>query len=1425
MRNRLMLAPLALLVAACTVSVLHADTLTLQAGAVVAPYADEFPGDTYRYYGCQDTLIDPANPDANFGRLTVHGLTGGTTRKVLIQFRELHRALGPGKQISSARILLHTVPGAWTTGNGVRVYPLLRTWRQGSMTDADPQPQHWTSSYDYALYSEDSSEAQQWAVPGAAGVGVDRAADATVTTSTGTLYNPTAQTWMIVGLAADVAQFYANSATNFGWVIEYTDASTAAGENLFYTSEAAEIDLRPELLIHYADADPVARDVDLDVTYIARTPEYYRYEPVYENGEFHDEGVGMLKYPGYADTQKWPENGDTVTFSAHVINKGLNGTSGPFTYRWLLNGELLSAGEDTTGLAAGQERSYTLDWAWDANDYLDDSNAHCKSRDHRDRVLTFVVDPEDTIAEHCENNNALGDFLEAPGMGFWVEQSMYDMFNATLNQTGSYSFEDWLQWCVRVWNESFLEMSRFAGFAEDGCLERVRVQHIGIVPDGVLCVGGNHIPNCQTDFLLDGEWGFRPDLGYVQKWSRLIEGALLHECTHQLGMIDLYSMNMEAGTPSTPMRVQVKDGLAHYITRGYYPPWGGLMGGGDTRYSPDYEATGLMSGWTIGAFNSNVGYRRGFYGEELYDVPDVVRLRALDASGEPIPNAEFKIWQSRGGSTPDETLFDWQPIFEGAAGADGVATLPSYGTLDDGFTTITGHTLKPNPWGRINVVGTNGSLLVKVVGYGQRDYTFVRISQINRVYWSGDTDETTYDLTLQIAPTYNLGLENIAVGASAAASAGNPALAIDDDLDTRWDPGVCDVGAFIQVDLGEPADVANVVLVQNGWGGDFFERFRIETSLTGAFGGEQVLFAGETIGWGLTSGTRRDIDPDNESVLAVNYAGLPLPARYVRITCEAADWTRLAELRIYPALPGDDTTPPARVTDLLAGDVASTAALLSWTTPGDDGWIGTASSYDVRYADFQITAANFSSATPVPETPTPYAGSTLQDYRLPDLEPGTRYWVALKACDDMGNWSDLSNVATFTTVPAGGTLDFATLSTPVDSSFASALASDGMNLYYLRRDSYAFYRSSDDGESWQQLARLNTDLGGWHGNWCSGVLSYCPDQGAAGRLYAVQSDTSDVVRLVRYDVDEDYWSWTATWAVFSHGTTRVGDYLYGITHAFGWNTGGAVQRIDLTDLPAYADRTGLGGIEGESYDWLSRAAQLTSCDDMVYGIKNDWATPDGTGDRVFGFAAADFEPSVFTGSFPDQFTHWDLWQTHATPTVDYGRAPFEIGYGSVVIALPPQWMPGVGSQGGLFIMAGNSPSDNEGWGPPSDLYAVLDIATQTFATGTLPGVSGNGASAVLHDGAIVIKRGASPDYNTDLWIVTPGAPPLCAGDVNCDGVVDYADIDMFVAALGYAGGVGWPHACPWLSADCDGDGAVTYADIDAFVARIGAVCP
>jgi hypothetical protein len=57
-----------------------------------------------------------------------------------------------------------------------------------------------------------------------------------------------------------------------------------------------------------------------------------------------------------------------------------------------------------------------------------------------------------------------------------------------------------------------------------------------------------------------------------------------------------------------------------------------------------------------------------------------------------------------------------------------------------------------------------------------------------------------------------------------------------------------------------------------------------------------------------------------------------------------------------------------------------------------------------------------------------------------------------------------------------------------------------------------------------------------------------------------------------------------------------------------------------------------------------------------------------------------------------------------------------------------------------------------------------------------------------------------------------------AGDLNCDGAVDFKDINPFVAALtGQASYYAAFPECNWYNADCNGDGQVDFKDINPFV--------
>jgi hypothetical protein len=106
---------------------------------------------------------------------------------------------------------------------------------------------------------------------------------------------------------------------------------------------------------------------------------------------------------------------------------------------------------------------------------------------------------------------------------------------------------------------------------------------------------------------------------------------------------------------------------------------------------------------------------------------------------------------------------------------------------------------------------------------------------------------------------------------------------------------------------------------------------------------------------------------------------------------------------------GPDVTPPAAVVNLGPTQVNDNSVVLGWTAPGNDGNVGTASAYDLRYSTSPIDATNFASATPIP-APAPVPAGGAQTDVVQGLTPGATYYFALRTRDGMNNWSALSNV-------------------------------------------------------------------------------------------------------------------------------------------------------------------------------------------------------------------------------------------------------------------------------------------------------------------------------------------------------------------------------------------------------------------------------
>jgi hypothetical protein len=105
-----------------------------------------------------------------------------------------------------------------------------------------------------------------------------------------------------------------------------------------------------------------------------------------------------------------------------------------------------------------------------------------------------------------------------------------------------------------------------------------------------------------------------------------------------------------------------------------------------------------------------------------------------------------------------------------------------------------------------------------------------------------------------------------------------------------------------------------------------------------------------------------------------------------------------------------DNTPPAAITDLVASIGSDEGQIdLTWTAPGDDGNVGTASAYWVRYNMVEITAANWFSSVLIPHPLTPKPAGSVETLTVSDLTPGETYYFAIRSWDEIPNPSALSN--------------------------------------------------------------------------------------------------------------------------------------------------------------------------------------------------------------------------------------------------------------------------------------------------------------------------------------------------------------------------------------------------------------------------------
>jgi hypothetical protein len=847
------------------------------------------PGSETRYWSCEDVSLDKRYPLRSNGQGLV--LQAGKDKRALIRFGDLRRAIGPGQRIVSARLVVNVeqvaMPGR------VELKRFSSPWHEGpGFGEGQPNPLQGSISWGFRFY--DAKRPTSWKNGGAEFVAVTPSSSA----------DGDLQSKEIVfdGIGSDVQAFYDRPYDNNGWSIE------AAGDIAFTSAQAGKDG--PRLELQY---EPVQErtGADLSVTFISTSPEYLRYDnrgDAYTRVTVNGHESGVMMNPGNAASQKWPNEGEEVAYTAHIKNVGTAPSQG-FSYNWYEQDKV--AGQDSINRQIAPGETVTVSFK---------AKFRAQHNDHRNQPISIRVAPSGPDA--CEANNALRIEAAALNIGIWVDEGFYKKFAEKINGSGTRAFEDWIQWQFEIWNDVFMAHSRFS-FAQDGSRERVRVGRVSIVPVGTL-KGSAHLPNETPNLVFDGEWGFDSSFGdasgYIDSVRTQADRALLHEMSHQIGLIDLYQMNVDPSLPDgTQGKVRLKTN-GFVMTRGAFDAFGGLMGGGDTRneslvprqlpippdtsYDPVYESplftpTDLYSMTDVGALNAGLGNRRGFYGEFLYAMPETVVLRVLDGGGKPIASGKLLVYQMKSGQINDE-----QPDFEVEI-KNGAALLPNRPTgIDIPFKTATGFTLRPNPFGRTDVVGSNGVLLFRLDNAGTTEWAWLKAWQLSDSYFRGNKNVDAVALRFNIAhrtiKPSDWALRKTALDKSNS-TASNLAKLLDGDPTTFYEASG-EVGDWFEVDIGRDRPIGEIKFVMTGDHKAFWKRFDILIYGTGQTVTQARVYASEK-DWQEAMTERRDINEKNPDVRSVAYRALPETVRFIRVVNRGGDKGRLAGIEIREAEP------------------------------------------------------------------------------------------------------------------------------------------------------------------------------------------------------------------------------------------------------------------------------------------------------------------------------------------------------------------------------------------------------------------------------------------------------------------------------------------------------------------------------------------
>jgi len=186
-----------------------------------------------------------------------------------------------------------------------------------------------------------------------------------------------------------------------------------------------------------------------------------------------------------------------------------------------------------------------------------------------------------------------------------------------------------------------------------------------------------------------------------------------------------------------------------------------------------------------------------------------------------------------------------------------------------------------------------------------------------------------------------------------------------------------------------------------------------------------------------------------------------------------------------------DTTAPSAIANLVLSNIAEATIDASWTAPGDDANTGTATSYDLRCSASTINEGNWASAIQIVNEPAPLVAGATQSMTVFGLNPGTKYYFAMKTSDEVPNISALSNVPSATTLSLAQSIYLVVNTGSVSLSSGNKYV-DGITIQNSGANSIIIDKmtvSWTGGASGNQIRQVNiSGSSKWSGNSNSGTL-------------------------------------------------------------------------------------------------------------------------------------------------------------------------------------------------------------------------------------------------------------------------------------------------------------------------------------------------